>query len=130
MIAAGHCAATAAIVAGYRATGGASAPQDARSIARLVFWSVLFGQALRPALCAFSRSREWAADMFARAATQAPEFGAAALRRLRDQNLAEDEQPAWFEFLFSTHPPLGARVAALERAGGRDGVTPGEAAAL
>jgi Zn-dependent protease with chaperone function len=32
---------------------------------------------------------------------------------LRDQNLAEDEQPAWFEFMFSTHPSLKARIEAL-----------------
>jgi Zn-dependent protease with chaperone function len=36
---------------------------------------------------------------------------------LRDQNLAEDEQPAWFEFMFSTHPSLKARIEALSSAG-------------
>jgi len=32
---------------------------------------------------------------------------------LRDQNLAEDEQPAWMEVLFTSHPSLKARIAAL-----------------
>ncbi|MEO9171103.1 MAG: M48 family metalloprotease [Candidatus Baltobacteraceae bacterium] len=69
---------------------------------------------LQPAINAFSRSREWAADRFALAATNAPISGAAAFRRLRDQNLAEDEIPAWYEFFFGSHPSLGKRISALE----------------
>ena len=46
-----------------------------------------------------------------------PAWGAAAFERLRDQNLAEDDVPRWYELLFSTHPPLGARIAKLR--GGR-----------
>lgn len=87
-----------------------------KALVRLSLWGTLLSQLLRPALGAFSRSREWAADRFAVSATQAPHTGAAAFRRLRDQNLAEDEQPAWFEFIFSTHPSLRARIAALEAA--------------
>ncbi|MDQ2866314.1 MAG: M48 family metalloprotease [Candidatus Eremiobacteraeota bacterium] len=69
---------------------------------------------LRPLANAFSRSREWAADRFAAAATSDPTSGAAALRRLRDQNLAQDDIPSWFEFLFASHPSLGKRIHALE----------------
>jgi STE24 endopeptidase len=69
---------------------------------------------IRPAVNAFSRSREWAADRFALATTADPHAGAAAFRRLRDQNLAEEEPPAWYEFLFASHPSLGKRIAALE----------------
>jgi len=83
------------------------------TLVRLALWSALLSQALRPALAAFSRSREWAADRFAVGATNAPETGARAFERLREQNLAEDEQPAWFEFFFATHPSLRARIAAL-----------------
>ena len=86
------------------------------SIARLVLWMQVASQALRPALFAFSRSREWAADRFALQATQAPTAGASAFRRLRDQNLAEDEQPAWYEFLFGSHPSLKRRIEALDQA--------------
>jgi STE24 endopeptidase len=85
-------------------------------LARVQWWAVLFSQLVRPGLSAFARSREWAADRFALASTQTPHVGASAFRRLRDQNLAEDEQPAWFEFIFSTHPSLKARIAALEEA--------------
>jgi len=68
----------------------------------------------RPAVNAFSRSREWAADRFALATTGDSASGAAAFRRLRDQNLAEEEPPAWYEFLFASHPSLGKRITALE----------------
>jgi Zn-dependent protease with chaperone function len=46
-----------------------------------------------------------------------PQTGAQAFRRLRDQNLSEDEQPAWFEFWFSTHPSLKRRIEALNQHG-------------
>lgn len=88
--------------------------KDTRKLARLQLWATLLSQMLRPALSAFARSREWAADRFALDTTRAPHVGASAFRRLRDQNLAEDEQSAWFEFLFSTHPSLKARIDALE----------------
>jgi STE24 endopeptidase len=100
-----------------------SADEDAaqmRTLARVQLWTMLFTQALRPAISAFARSREWAADRFALQATQMPREGAAAFRRLRDQNLSEEEQPAWYEALFSTHPSLKARIAALEEAQLRD----------
>lgn len=83
-------------------------------LARIQLWATILSQFLRPAISAFARSREWAADRFALQTTQRPFTGASAFRRLRDQNLAEDEQPAWFEFIFSTHPSLRARIEALE----------------
>lgn len=92
----------------------AEAAKRPATLARVQLFATLLSQALRPAISSFARSREWAADRFALATTQAPLTGASAFRRLQDQNLAEDEQPAWFEFLFSTHPSLKARIAALE----------------
>ena len=89
---------------------------DPAVLYELYAWMLVFSSFLRPAVFAFSRSREWAADRFAIAATQAPRTGAAAFRRLREQNLAQDEVPRWYELLFSTHPSLGARIAALEAA--------------
>ena len=71
-------------------------------------------QVLRPLLLAFSRSREWAADRFAIEATNDPGGGASAFRRLRDQNLADEDPPQWYELFFSSHPSLRARIAALE----------------
>jgi STE24 endopeptidase len=71
-------------------------------------------QVFRPMLFAFSRSREWAADRFAIAATGDARVGASAFRRLRDQNLADEDPPGWYEFFFSSHPSLRDRITALE----------------
>jgi STE24 endopeptidase len=85
-------------------------------IVRLNAAMIVATQALRPLLFAFSRSREWAADRFAIAATTDAAGGASAFRRLRDQNLADEDPPPWYEFFFSSHPSLRARIAALEEA--------------
>ncbi len=77
--------------------------------------SLAASQVFRPLLFAFSRSREWAADRFALAATNDPQAGAAAFRRLREQNLADEDPPRWYELFFSSHPSLRARIAALEK---------------
>lgn len=83
-------------------------------MARLVAMMSLGATLLRPALLGFSRSREWAADRFALDATKNARAGADAFRRLRDQNKAEDDVPSWYEFLYSSHPSLGDRIAALD----------------
>ena len=87
-------------------------------IARLYATMLFATQALRPLLLAFSRSREWAADRFARGATGDAPSGAAAFRRLRDQNLADSDPPAWYELFFSSHPSLKKRIEALENTNG------------
>jgi STE24 endopeptidase len=81
---------------------------------RIAAWLGAGMLAVRPAINAFSRSREWAADNFALATTLDPQSGVAAFRRLRDQNLAEEEPPGWYEWLFGSHPSLGKRIAALD----------------
>lgn len=116
MIAVGQASAMAILFGAFLAEGrGDERIDETRKLVRIQLWATLLSQLLRPALSAFARSREWAADRFALETTKAPAVGASAFRRLRDQNLAEDEQPAWFEFIFSTHPSLKARVEALER---------------
>jgi STE24 endopeptidase len=70
-------------------------------------------QVLRPLLLAFSRSREWAADRFALAATEDAPAGVRAFRRLRDQNLSDEDPPSWYELFFASHPSLRARIGAL-----------------
>lgn len=81
---------------------------------RIAAWLGAGMLVVRPAVNAFSRSREWAADRFALATTHDAQSGVAAFRRLRDQNLAEEEPPSWYELLFASHPSLGKRIAALE----------------
>ncbi len=83
-------------------------------LVRLYAIMLLTTQVLRPLLLAFSRSREWAADRFALAATRDARAGASAFRRLRDQNFADEDPPGWYELFFSSHPSLRARIAALE----------------
>ncbi len=87
-------------------------------IVRLYATMLLATQALRPLLFAFSRSREWAADRFALRATDAAASGAAAFRRLRDQNLADADPPGWYELFFSSHPSLKKRIEALQNTNG------------
>jgi Zn-dependent protease with chaperone function len=82
---------------------------------RLAFYLSIGQLAAMPIANAFSRMIERRADRFAVTATDDPASGARAFRRLRDQNLAEDEGPKWSELLFSSHPSLGSRIAALER---------------
>jgi len=66
----------------------------------------------RPALMAFTRWRETAADAFGARQTSR-EAMARALVRLADQNLADPEPPRWEEIWFYSHPAIANRVRAL-----------------
>jgi STE24 endopeptidase len=100
---------------GSRSLAGDAAPlTSVTGLTRLLFSATLLSLALTPAMAAYSRSRERAADRFALAATNDARGGAAAFARLRDQNLAEDEPPKWVELLFSSHPPIRSRIEALQ----------------
>ena len=83
----------------------------------------LIGTLAAPLLSAFSRSRERAADRFALEATRDGSAGAAAFARLRERNMAEDEQPKWMELLFSSHPSLHSRIERLEAAAANGSAT-------
>ena len=83
---------------------------------RLGFWMQLLAVGIAPLLAAGSRAIERRADQFALKATGKPTWGIAAFERLRERNLAEDEQPRWVELLIATHPSLRSRIAALRAA--------------
>lgn len=79
-------------------------------LARLMFWATVSSLVLLPITTAAARGRERAADRFAISATGDAASGVAAFERLREKNLAEDEQPRWMELIFSTHPSLRSRI--------------------
>lgn len=85
----------------------------------LLFWiavlTQVFGTALSPVSRFLSRRMETRADAFAAAATNRPEQGAAAFRKLGFQNLAVFQPPAWEEALLYTHPAIARRIARLNR---------------
>lgn len=83
---------------------------------RLSFWLQLLGAGIGPLIATGSRWIERRADRFALSATSRPDWGIAAFERLRDKNLAEDEQPRWAELLISTHPSLRSRIETLRAA--------------
>lgn len=87
-------------------------------LTRLAFAMFASQLTVMPAVNAFSRAIERRADRFAVEATHDPQSGARAFRRLREQNLAEDEQPRWAELLFASHPSLRSRIEALEASTG------------
>jgi STE24 endopeptidase len=90
---------------------------DAGTVMRLAFYVQLGQLVVIPIANAFSRAIERRADRFALEATADAASGVRAFRRLRDQNLAEDEGPRWSELLFASHPSLRSRIEALENAG-------------
>jgi STE24 endopeptidase len=90
--------------------------EDSLFLLHVAAWLGVGMLAARPAVNVFSRSREWAADVFALRETCNPRGGIAAFQRLRDQNLAEEDPPMWYECFFASHPSLGKRIEALELA--------------
>ena len=69
-----------------------------------------------PIVNAWSRRIEARADRSAMDLTGDPRSLADAMRRLADQNLAEERPPRWAELLLYSHPPIFRRVQAAEEA--------------
>ncbi len=67
-----------------------------------------------PVAYAMSRSHERRADRFALELTRNPAAFISAMRRLGQQNLAEDQPSKLVEWLFYSHPPLSERIAAAQ----------------
>jgi STE24 endopeptidase len=76
----------------------------------------VFGLVCLPAVNAFARSVEADADSYAFRLIGDGRPLAAAMRRLADQNLAEERPPRWAELLLYTHPPIWRRVERAEAA--------------
>ena len=70
---------------------------------------------LLPAINAFSRRAERAADLFAIRSVGQPAVFASALERLAALNLAERKPHRWIEFVFYSHPSIARRIAFIQR---------------
>ncbi|MBV8601764.1 MAG: M48 family metallopeptidase [Candidatus Eremiobacteraeota bacterium] len=113
-VAAGSLAATALIFGAHALARRREDPVvSLPALQRFAFYLTLLGTAAGPILAAGSRAIERRADRFAVRATDRPASGISAFERLRERNLAEDEQPRWAELLFASHPSLKSRIAAL-----------------
>ncbi|MGC4085656.1 MAG: M48 family metallopeptidase [Vicinamibacterales bacterium] len=67
-----------------------------------------------PAAYAMSRAHERRADRFALSLTKNPPAFISAMRRLAQQNMAEDEPSTLVQWLFYSHPPIRERIAAAQ----------------
>ncbi len=74
-----------------------------------------------PLANALSRARERRADRYALDATGQQEPFISAMRRLAQQNLAEDQPSRLIEWLFYSHPPIRERIDAARRWAPRGG---------
>ncbi len=83
---------------------------------RLSVVAGMLGTLIGPLTASVSRAIERRADRFAINATSHPEWGVDAFTKLRERNLAEDEQPEWYELLFASHPSLRSRIEVLQAA--------------
>jgi STE24 endopeptidase len=76
----------------------------------------VFGLLCLPAVNAFARAVEADADSYAHQLLGDGRPLAASMRRLAEQNLAEERPPRWAELLLYTHPPIWRRVERAEAA--------------
>jgi STE24 endopeptidase len=72
------------------------------------------GLCVKPLLNAVSRSHERRADAYALTMTENPSAFITAMRRLGQQNLAEDSPSKLVQALFYTHPPINERLRAAQ----------------
>ena len=105
-------AASAAALARFWPRLGLLGPADAAGLPLLLLVGGLVSLLARPALNALSRRNEHRADRFALQLTARPEAFVSAMRRLADQNLAEERPSAATLWLFHTHPPFEQRIQA------------------
>jgi STE24 endopeptidase len=79
----------------------------------LIFYAV--NLILMPLLNGYSRRRERAADRFALKALETRDVFISCMKKLGEQNLADPEPPAWYEWFFYDHPSIGKRIAMAEK---------------
>lgn len=89
-------------------------PSDVAGLPVMLFAAAAVEFALRPLLNARSRSHERRADAYALKMTSNASAFISAMRRLGQQNLAEENPSRLVQALFYTHPPVKERVRAAQ----------------
>ena len=74
----------------------------------------IFGLVVFPIQNTFSRILETRADEFSLKSTNKAEAFASALKKLSDQNLAEQDPDPWIEFFMHSHPAISRRIKMAE----------------
>ena len=103
-----------AAVARFGGTAGAAGPGDLAALPVLILAAGLVSLLLTPLGNAWSRYNERRADRFALALTGRPAAFISAMRRLGQQNLAEERPSAAVFWFFHTHPTIDERIAAAK----------------
>jgi STE24 endopeptidase len=121
---------SALIVAGFylasrvlAALGGAAGLRGVDDVAGLPLLLLAAGAVsivMVPVAHAMSRAFERRADRFALELTQNPVAFISAMRRLGAQNLAEEDPSRVVQWLFYSHPPMAARIAAAREVRSRN----------
>lgn len=93
---------------------GLGGPADPRGLPLLVLAVSAVGLIATPLLHAISRHNEYRADQFALRLTRRTDAFVSAMRRLGAQNLSEDNPSRVSLWLFHSHPPIEARIAAAQ----------------
>jgi STE24 endopeptidase len=85
---------------------------DPAGVPVLVLTAAVIGLCVKPLLNAVSRSHERRADSYALQMTKNPSAFITAMKRLGQQNLAEDNPSRLVQAFFYTHPPIKERLSA------------------
>jgi STE24 endopeptidase len=93
---------------------GLQGASDPAGIPLLLMAVGALGLAMKPLMNAVSRSHERRADHFALSLTNNPSAFLSAMRRLGQQNLAEENPSRLVQAFFYTHPPIKDRLRAAQ----------------
>jgi STE24 endopeptidase len=95
-----------------RLTGtlGLSSAADIAGLPLLFLIFYIVNLVLMPLMNGYSRRRERAADLFALEALGTRDIFISCMNKLGEQNLADPEPPAWYEWFFYDHPSIGKRI--------------------
>lgn len=100
------------ILPGAVGRSGVRGLSDPASVPLLIVFGRVWLTVVLPAVYTISRAQERAADRYALETTRNPEAFVSAMKRLSQQNLAEQEPSSVIHALFSSHPPIRERIAA------------------